>query len=328
MPSKALTVAPPQAITSDADVNALFSEWQNVLRKRVGSGEISSTTLTTYVIGMRKFLAWHDAERFGDQVNDDLIRDWKIALRDAGRKPGAINTWLSGVRAFFSWAVGAHHLFYNPSIGVAGAKRSRTSKHKREALTDDEMVRIFEVLRQNSDTPIGKRDRAIIMLMAYTGARTVEVYRADFKGLRTESGNLVLDVQGKGHGEADQILVIWDTEASSAMRDWVASRGNFPGPLFVALSHNAKNTRLSLRYIRHLVKRKYRLAGVVGNKTTHSLRHTAITSAIKHGAPVEKTQAMARHANVSTTFIYVHETDRVQNPAEAFIHYGSKEDEQ
>lgn len=326
--SRALTVAPPQAITSDADVNALYAEWQEVLNRRVGSGEISDTTLTTYTIGMRKFLAWHDAERMGDQVNDDLIRDWKISLRDSGRKPGSINTWLAGVRAFFTWAVGAHHLFYNPASGVSGAKRTGTAKHKREALTDEEMVRLFEVLNQNCDTLIGKRDRAIIMLMAYTGARTVEVNRADLKDLRTESGNLVLDVRGKGHREADQLLVVWNMDASSAMRDWVAARGSAPGPLFVALSHNAKNDRLSLRYIRHLVKRNYGLAGVVGNKTTHSLRHTAITSAIKHGAPVESTQAMARHANVSTTFIYVHENDRVQNPAEAFIKYGSESEEE
>mgnify|MGYP001594548589 CR=1 FL=1 len=55
--------------------------------------------------------------------------------------------------------------------------------------------------------------------------------------------------------------------------------------------------------------------------TPHSLRHTAITKAVKRGAPVQKGQAMARHANISTTMIYYHETDRVENPAEEYIQY-------
>jgi len=94
------------------------------------------------------------------------------------------------------------------------------------------------------------------------------------------------------------------------------------GALFTSLSNRGRDERLSLRAIRGIVKAAYKAAGVVGkNKTTHSLRHTAITTAVKRGAPVQKVQAMARHANISTTMIYYHETDRVENPAEEFIQY-------
>ncbi len=74
--------------------------------------------------------------------------------------------------------------------------------------------------------------------------------------------------------------------------------------------------------MRQIVKHYYKLAGVRGErKTTHSLRHTAISSAVRHGAPVQKVRAMARHANIETTMIYYHEIDRIENPAEAFISY-------
>ena len=80
--------------------------------------------------------------------------------------------------------------------------------------------------------------------------------------------------------------------------------------------------RLSLRSIRRIVKQAYRLAGVRGEgKTSHSLRHTAITSAIRHGAPLPKVQSMARHANLNTTMIYYHEVDRVEDPAEGYVDY-------
>ncbi|MBI5032472.1 MAG: tyrosine-type recombinase/integrase [Chloroflexi bacterium] len=129
----------------------------------------------------------------------------------------------------------------------------------------------------------------------------------------------MLNVRGKGRAEKDEVLVIAHPDAESAMRDWFATRGDDAGALFVSFSNRSRGERLSLRSIRDTVKRYYKSAGVRGyRKTTHSLWHTAITNAVKHGAPVQKVQAMARHANIATTMIYYHETDRVENPAEQF----------
>ncbi len=73
--------------------------------------------------------------------------------------------------------------------------------------------------------------------------------------------------------------------------------------------------------LRDIVKKYFRMAGVHGNKTPHSLRHTAITSAIRHGAPAEKVRGTSRHASLDTLMIYYHESDRVDNPAEQYISY-------
>lgn len=61
---------------------------------------------------------------------------------------------------------------------------------------------------------------------------------------------------------------------------------------------------------------------MVGNaKTTHSLRHSAITNAIRRGASPMQVQAMARHASFDTTLGYYHEVSRLDDPAEDLIHY-------
>ena len=71
-----------------------------------------------------------------------------------------------------------------------------------------------------------------------------------------------------------------------------------------------------------MVKSRYHQAGVVGNrKTTHSLRHSAITNAIRHGATPMQVQAMARHSSFDTTLGYFHAEARTANPAEDFIVY-------
>ncbi|MBI3242340.1 MAG: tyrosine-type recombinase/integrase [Chloroflexi bacterium] len=318
--SKSLTVTQPKAVTQDADILALVGEWHAALDLQVSAGELSPTSAETYKRGMGKFITW--AER-RTTVTDEAIREWKAALLSEGHKPGAVNTWLAGVRAFFAWAVGARRLIHNPAASVKGAKRTGTSKaHKRAALTDAEVLRVLAA--PDRDTPAGKRDAAMLHLMAYTGARSVEVHRADVGDVRTEGGRLVLAVTGKGRAEADELIVIAHPDAEAALHDWLSARGNDPagGPLFTSLSNRARDERLSLRAIRGIVKAAYKAAGVVGkNKTTHSLRHTAITTAVKRGAPVQKVQAMARHANISTTMIYYHETDRVENPAEEYIQY-------
>jgi len=134
---------------------------------------------------------------------------------------------------------------------------------------------------------------------------------------------LVLDVAGKGRNEAYELLVIVNADAQIAIHDWLSTRGDEPGPLFVSFSPSSRGGRLSLRAIRGILKAAYKAAGVRGRgKTTHSLRHTAITKAIHNGAPIQRVQAMARHANVGTTMIYFHELDRLAEPAEALIEYG------
>lgn len=316
-----LTVTPPQAVTEGADVAALVDDWRAALALQVQAGEISDTTRQTYAHGMGKFLAW--AEGRGT-VTADTLREWKAALLGDGHRPASVNTWLAGVRAFFGWAVGVRRLAYNPAADVKGATRRGTSKaHRREALTDAEVLRVLAV--PDRSTASGKRDYALLAVMAFTGARQIELHRADLADLRTDGGRLVLHVRGKGRAEADEIIVLAHPDAEAAVHDWLAARGDEAGPLFVALGNRSRGDRLSLRAIREVVKSAYRAAGVHGKgKTAHSLRHSAITNAVRHGAPVQKVQAMARHANISTTMIYYHETDRVENPAESYIRYNGQ----
>jgi integrase/recombinase XerC/integrase/recombinase XerD len=101
-----------------------------------------------------------------------------------------------------------------------------------------------------------------------------------------------------------------------------AVRGNIAGPLFTSLSNKSQGERLSRRALREIVKGHFQAAGVHGdNRTTHSLRHTAITAAIRNHVPAEKVRGMSRHASLDTLMIYYHETDRIDDPAEKYISY-------
>jgi site-specific recombinase XerD len=168
---------------------------------------------------------------------------------------------------------------------------------------------------------------ADLALMAYCGLRTVEVRRANLGHLGTRGDRLVLAVQGKGRREADEIVVI-PHRAEPLLHAWVKVRSRLGAcgegaALFVSLSNRSHGRRLSSRAIRAMVKKRYREAGVVGpRKSTHSLRHSAVTAAIRGGATPMQVQAMARHASFDTTLGYFHEESRTANPAEDLIDYG------
>lgn len=315
-----LALTQPHLLAQSNDISGLLDQWQAALTLRVNAGELASNSAQAYRRGADKFIAWCMCAGVAS-VDPETLRAWKAALLADGKKPASINAWLAGVKALFAWAAENRQLAYNPAENVKGATRKGTNKkHARESLTDIEVRRVFAM--PDRTTPEGRRDLAILSLMAYTGARSVEVHRADLADLKTEGGRLVLYVTGKGHTAADEIVVIAHPKAQDAIYDWLAIRGDKPGPLFTSQSNRTAGGRLSLRALRDLVKRYYRAAGVRGNKTTHSLRHTAITQVIMKSGSIQKAQSVARHKSVDTTMIYFHEIDRITNPGEAFIDYG------
>lgn len=304
------------AITSAGAVGDLLTAWRLALQLRVNAGELAATSAAGYVHGVQKFLTWCEAGHVGNVGPDDL-RAWKADLLTEGKKPATVNAWLAGVRSLYGWAVEYGRMDYNPALFVKGASRKGTNKkHAREALTDIEVMRVLQAAKGSP------RDHAILSLMVYTGVRTVEVHRADLANLRTEGGRLVLYVTGKGHDEDDELVVIANAAAQNALYDWIAQRGTQPGPLFTSLSDRNKGERLGLHALRVMVKHYYQLAGVQGNKTTHSLRHTAITKVIDNGGTIRQAQTLARHKSQATTEIYIHERERLTNPPEELINYG------
>jgi len=254
------------------------------MAERVAAGEMAATTATTYARGAARFLSW-----LGDQptqaVGPAAIRAWKADLLADGRKPGTVNTFLAGVRAFFSWATAERRLAYNPAAAVKGSGNRKGTGHKREALADLEVLRVLA--QPTATTPQGKRDRALLYLLAYTGLRTCEVQRATVGDLHA-NGRLCLSVQGKGHLDADDKVYLVNGDLTDAVYAWLAvhPRGSVPAaPLFCGLGNRNTGLALDLRTIRRIVKAYYVAAGVRDvRKTTHSLRHSMVSNLIRHGA--------------------------------------------
>jgi integrase/recombinase XerD len=311
-----------QALTVQAGAIAprrpdLVSMWGEALALEVAAGNLSEATAATYRRGLRKFVEWGAGDP--ERASDHAVKEWIAALRSAGASQNAVSVWFAGVRSFFAWAVSERHLGLDPTQGVKRGRRIGTKdNHKRDLLTDDEMLRVLS-------SSLSARDRALVHLLAYTGARGVEMHRADIEDLKTEAGELVLMVCGKGRLEKDERVVIANTDAKRAVYDYLAERQAHAGPLFTSESNRTSGGRLSSRGLRAIVRNILDGAGVTSrSKTTHSFRHSAITSAIVNGASLLEAQAMARHADPATTMIYVRQVRRIEDAAERRINYGKQ----
>jgi integrase/recombinase XerC/integrase/recombinase XerD len=307
-------------LTTTQGLEDMVSDW---LRSLDGSED----TRRTYRRALEQFQEWYEDEQRAAldgqrQAAAGVVRDFRDHLAEE-YSAASVNLKLSALRSFLDYCVKSGMVEANPADAVEGLKRSGTTKrHKRDELTPDEINRMIEDC-QDQETTTGVRDRAIIGLMAYTGLRTVEVHRANIADIETDQGRTILWVQGKGESGKDDFVVLPE-QAERMLSDWMAERPDADeGPLFVSTSPRNRGDRLSRHAIRTMIKRRMDAAGIVSDrKSAHSLRHSAISSAIRNGADPEQAQGMARHANITTTMTYYHEIDRVENPAEDLIDYG------
>jgi len=312
MTNQAITQANQKALATQDFID----QWLQYERDR---GQ-SERTLETYKRGFDRFGHW----LIDQDITTPTARDLARFRGDLGGRYAvqSVNVTLSAVRSFYRYLVTAGAIDYSPFEGVPGIKRPKSRRHKRSALTRAEVRAVLDAC--DPGTVTGIRDLAIIMLMAYCGLRTVEIHRASLDDLGSEGERMVLYVQGKGHTEADALAVI-PKDQERVIRSWIVERrrlGDQSKALFISLSPRSKGCRLSTRAIRDIVTGYYKQVGITGNnKTTHSLRHSAITQAIKAGATLMQAQALARHESPETTTGYIHEVNRVGNPAEDLIQY-------
>ncbi len=282
--------------------------------------EKSATTKTTYKRGVEKLIEWLEANP--RTIDAAAIKAWRDALR-ADYAPVTVNTWLSAVRSFFGWLLEQKQTPYDPTAQVKSVPTKSSRVHKRDELTNNEVRRLFELI--DGSQPEGLRLGAMIALMAYCGLRQVEVQRANVEHIQDKGGRKVLWVQGKGRQSADEFVVLPDS-AENALSNWLSVHPTKPllptTPLFCGIGNRSRGQRLTTTHIRREVKALFKLAGVTApTKTTHSLRHSAISNAIRNGGNLMQVQAMARHTDPKTTMIYVHEIARTDAPAEDLIDY-------
>lgn len=308
-----ITIEKLAPVAGTLDLDDLVEAWGAYLKL-----EYAEPTRTSYLKGLRVYREWLREQSLTlATAKPSNVRTWREHLRES-YAIGTVNLWLTAVRRFYAFLVEEYDAPIMNPAAIRGVRQKGRRRHKRDEITAAEIRAIFGTF---DESPRGKRDRFMCYLMAYAALRTVEVQRANLEDIRTMEGRTVLWVQGKGDLEPEDFVVL-NAKAEQSLRTWLTVRGNEPGPLLFGLGRRTQRGRLSLRHIRRIIKAHYKAAGVIGErKTTHSLRHSAITTANRNGGTPEQTMTMARHRSFDTTLGYIHALERIAAPAEDLISY-------
>lgn len=256
-------------------------------------------------LGMKYF-----ADRGIEHPRHQDVWECMEALRKSGHKPATICVYMSALRKFFYWL--AVKGFYPNITQAIELPKPDMMKQRKDALTAQQFENVLTAVDRS--TLQGKRDYAMLLLMGKTGLRCNEVAQLNIGDIRVKGMlGAVLWVQTKGHTEKDEYVKL-PPKCEEAIREYLAARGetNEDAPLFASTATNYKGERLTTRSISRIVKGALKDAGFNSSRlTAHSLRHTAVTLALKAGARIEDVGEMARHDCLNSTVRYDH---RRKNP--------------
>ena len=153
--------------------------------------------------------------------------------------------------------------------------------------------------------PEARRDSAMLQLLYASGMRVSELVSLNLKDVNTGSG----DVRCFGKGHKERIIPIHE-RAASAVEEYVREarphmlRRDDERALFL----NHRGERLTRQGFWQILKQYAKAAGLEGEVTPHTLRHSFATHMLSGGADLRAVQELLGHANISTTQVYTHLT--------------------
>jgi integrase/recombinase XerC len=160
------------------------------------------------------------------------------------------------------------------------------------------------------ETPLSKRDCAILEVLYASGARVSELCGLDLDDV--DYNRNTIRVLGKGNKERTIPL---GGPAIKALNDWLKN-----GRPSVATDKSARAVflgsrggRIDQRTVRTIVYEALSALEGVERMGPHALRHSAATHLLEGGADLRTVQEILGHASLATTQIYTHvSTERLQ----------------
>jgi site-specific recombinase XerD len=279
-----------EPVTALGELIGRYREWL------VGERGLAPLTVARYVALAARFLGERVSEvdelgvtdLDGEQVTAFLLRECERLSVDSAK--GKVAELRSVLR--FLFVHGLIGLALGESVPpVAGWRDTRIPR----TVPPADVERL--IASCDRSTLDGARDRAIVLLLARLGLRSIEVARLELADLDWRAGELA--VRGKG-GYGDRLPLLDDVGAALAAYLTVRGRCDFR-EVFVTVRAPRRPIRPDL--VGDVVRRAGQRAGVE-QVTAHRLRHALASELLAQGASLQEISQVLRHRHLSTTAIY------------------------
>lgn len=282
--------------TQTTPVAILEGHYERYLRTVRG---LTPATVVHYLFFVRRFLV----ERFGSD---------ELRLRDVGpsdissfmlqhtppMSPGRAQLMVTAVRSFFRFLLQGGDIDVDLAASVPTVAHWRLSSVPKH-LTPAEVDGVLGACTQ--DTSIGRRDYAILLLLARLGLRASEVRALQLDDIDWRAGEILVRGKGRAHdrmplpmdvGHAVATYLRRDRPRCASRRIFIRMRAPWWG-----LAHPST--------VSTIVRRAVERAGldpVV--KGAHLLRHSLATGMLRQGGSLAEIGEILRHRVPTSTEIY------------------------
>jgi len=249
-----------------------------------------------------------------EKITDDIVRHYRLWLnrqntttKNVSRetiKKNTQNYYLIALRMFLKYLLRRKIKSLSPDQ----IELAKVPQRSIDILSEIELERLLAA--PSGENIKDLRDKALLELLFSTGLRVSELCSLSrYIDLQKDE----FSIRGKG----DKIRVVFfSQEAKNATKQYLKKRTDIDEALFVSFSaitkkeNKTETSRLTTRSVERIVKHYAIKAGISKIVTPHTIRHSFATDLLQNGADLRSVQTMLGHANISTTQIYTHITDK------------------
>ena len=290
---------PPSSRNTSVE-GGLLRDYEDYLRNKRGLAENS---LHVYIPFIRSFLTSQRGRT--DCVSQRWLKT--LAIRDfvldhiQGRSGEYVRLLGTALRSFLRFLFMSGRMSRDLSTSVPTVRRYRQAAPP-AFLRPEEVERILA--KTDRSTSTGRRDYAIILLLARLGLRAGEIVALELDDLLWRTGEIV--VHGKGR-IVDRLPLL--SEIGEALATYLRQDRGCSASRRVFLRRLAPRTGLTgPAAVGHIVRAALVRADIhrSGRGAAHLFRHGLATKMIRNGASMAEIAELLRHRSQTTTAIYTH----------------------
>ena len=267
---------------------------------------LSQNTVAAYdrdVRLLQKALKLENDEQLANVTRNQLL-GYMSQLKEQGRSAATIARKLAAIKAFYRFLTAERYIEVDPAEVIEAAKKGL---HLPKVLSVEEIETLLD--EPNLGTLDGYRDRTMLEVLYATGMRVSELVNIPVNNVNLQMQYLI----ACGKGNKERIIPLGSVAIkflqhylSDVRPQLLKNEFSRVDTLFV----NKWGKPLTRITFYELIKNYGRSAGISKDITPHVLRHSFATHLLDNGTDLRVVQELLGHADISTTQIYTHLTNK------------------
>ena len=295
--SQGVKVPETEPTLVDISRQKLRQDYESYLRHDRGLSEKTIRSPWCFIARFLKF-------RFGDEMEDFSkvtpidIAEFMQTLHSS-EKPYRVKTTSTYLRWFFQFLFRAGKTKTNLSLRILSVAQ-RFGQRLPRHLLPEQVEALLAAVRY--DTPLGRRNYAMLLLLARLGLRAPEVVAMQLEDVDWRAGEIIVRGKGKLYDRVPLPQDVGEALAAYIKQDRV-STSRF---LFVSerAPHAGFRCSETINYILQDAFAKTGLKPPTPYVGTHILRHSLATNLVQRGASLDEIANVMRHRSLATTMNY------------------------